>query len=93
MPEELFRIRSIAVVGASQDPNKVGYAICRNLLTFPGTLYPVNPKASTILGRTAYPSLAAIPANVDLAVVAIPAAGVPRRSSKKRVQKGSPLSS
>ncbi len=78
VPEELFHIRSIAVVGASQDPNKVGYAICRNLLTFPGTLYPVNPKASTILGRTAYPSLSVIPDNVDLAVVAIPAAGVPR---------------
>jgi acetyl coenzyme A synthetase (ADP forming)-like protein len=77
MPEGLLDIHSIAVVGASQDPNKVGYAICRNLLTFPGALYPVNPKAPMVLGRVAYPDLASIPGNVDLAVIAIPAPGVP----------------
>ncbi len=76
LSDELLTIRSIAVVGASQDPNKVGYAITRNLLSFPGSLYPVNPKATEILGRTAYPSLAHIPENVDMAVVAIPAKGV-----------------
>ena len=47
------------------------------MLGFPGTLYPVNPKNAAILGRTAYPSLAAIPGPVDAAVIAIPAAGVP----------------
>lgn len=78
LPDQLLAIRSIAVVGASQDPNKVGYAITRNLLSFPGLLYPVNPKAAEILGRTAYPSLFAIPENVDVAVVAIPAKGVPQ---------------
>ena len=78
LPEQLLTIRSIAVVGASQDPNKVGYAITRNLLPFPGSLYPVNPKAPEILGRTAYPSLAAVPGTVDMAVVAIPAKGVPQ---------------
>jgi acetyl coenzyme A synthetase (ADP forming)-like protein len=78
LPDQLLTIHSIAVVGASQDPNKVGYAITRNLLSFPGSLYPVNPKATDILGRTAYPSLSAIPENVDVAVVAIPAKGVPQ---------------
>ena len=78
LPEQLLNIRSIAVVGASQDPNKVGYAITRNLLSFPGSLYPVNPKATEILGRTAYPSLSAVPESVDVAVVAIPAKGVPQ---------------
>ena len=78
LSEKLLTIRSIAVVGASQDPNKVGYAITRNLLSFKGSLYPVNPKASEILGRTVYPSLSAIPENVDVAVVAIPAKGVPQ---------------
>ncbi|MGB9176140.1 MAG: acetate--CoA ligase family protein [Methanoregula sp.] len=78
LPDQLLTIRSIAVVGASQDPNKVGYAITRNLLTFPGSLYPVNPKAPDILGRTAYPSLSAIPEHVDVAVVAVPATGVPQ---------------
>jgi acetyl coenzyme A synthetase (ADP forming)-like protein len=77
LTDQLLAIRSIAVVGASSDPNKVGYAITRNLLSFPGTLYPVNPKATAILGRTTYPSLSAIPENVDVAVVAIPAKGVP----------------
>jgi acetyl coenzyme A synthetase (ADP forming)-like protein len=78
LPDELLAIRSIAVVGASSDPNKVGYAITRNLLSFPGALYPVNPKATAILGRTAYPSLSALPEPVDVAVVAIPAKGVPQ---------------
>jgi acetyl coenzyme A synthetase (ADP forming)-like protein len=81
-------IRSIAVVGASQDPNKVGYAICRNLLPFPGILYPVNPKATEILGRKAFPTLGTIPGNIDLAVVAIPAKGVPqiiREAGEKKV--------
>jgi len=83
----LSGIRSVAVVGASQDPDKVGYAICRNMLPFSGDLYPVNPKSPTILGKTAYPSLTAIPGPVDAAVIAIPAQGVPghcRRGRKER---------
>lgn len=77
LPDTLFKMHSVAVVGASQDPDKVGYAICRNMLGFPGALYPVNPKSPVILGKTAYPSLAAIPGPVDAAVIAIPAPGVP----------------
>jgi acetyl coenzyme A synthetase (ADP forming)-like protein len=78
MESRIMAIHSIAVVGASTIPSKVGYAICRNLLTFPGELYPVNPGSPDILGRKSYPGLASIPGNVDLAVIAIPAAGVPR---------------
>jgi len=78
LPDQLLTIRSIAVVGASQDPNKVGYAITRNLLSFPGRLFPINPKSTDILGRTTYPSLSAIPETVDVAVVAIPAKAVPQ---------------
>lgn len=78
LSDSLLAIRSIAVVGASQDPDKVGYAITRNLLSFPGSVYPVNPKADEILGRKAYPSLTQVPGTVDLAVVAIPAKGVPQ---------------
>jgi len=87
-PDSLFRIGSVAVVGASQNPDKVGYAICRNMLAFSGALYPVNPNSAAILGRTAYPSLAAIPGQVDAAVVAIPAAGVPaivEEAGKKKI--------
>ena len=46
LPDQLLTIRSIAVVGASQDPNKVGYAITRNLLSFPGSLYPGQPEGN-----------------------------------------------
>jgi acetyl coenzyme A synthetase (ADP forming)-like protein len=68
--------QSIAVIGASNDPEKVGYAILRNLLSFPGDLYPVNPHHDRILGRAAFTSVGAIPGPVDLAVIAIPAASV-----------------
>jgi acetyl coenzyme A synthetase (ADP forming)-like protein len=88
LPGRLLSIRSIAVVGASQDPNKVGYAITRNLLSFPGSVYPVNPKAAEILGRKAYPSLALVPEQIDAAVVAIPAKGVPqlvREAGEKKI--------
>ncbi len=77
MPESLLKIGSVAVVGASQNPDKVGYAICRNMLGFSGDLYPVNPNNASILGKTTYPSLTAIPGPVDVAVIAIPAPGVP----------------
>jgi acetyl coenzyme A synthetase (ADP forming)-like protein len=87
---DLLDIGSVAVVGASQDPNKVGYAICRNMLAFPGKLYPVNPKTPVILGRTAYPALAAIPGPVDAAVVAVPAPSVPQ-IVQEAGEKGIPL--
>lgn len=88
LKELISGIRSVAVVGASQDPDKVGYAICRNMLGFSGTLYPVNPKSTVILGKTAYPSLTAIPGPVDVAVIAIPAPGVPaivEEAGKKKI--------
>ncbi|MFA5214335.1 MAG: acetate--CoA ligase family protein, partial [Methanoregula sp.] len=90
MPDELLHLHSVAIVGASQDPNKIGYAICRNMLAFPGNLYPVNPKSPVILGRTAYPSLAACPGPIDAVVIAIPAAGVPR-VIQEAGEKGIPL--
>lgn len=70
-------IKSIAVIGASPEPSKVGYAILRNLLSFPGTVYPVNPKHQQILGKNVYPALAAIRNPVDIAVIVLPAKLVP----------------
>ena len=75
---DLFRPRSIAVIGASSDPKKVGYGVFRNLLPFPGELYPVNPNRLEVLGRKAYPSVTAIPGTVDVAVIAVPAPLVPQ---------------
>jgi acetyl coenzyme A synthetase (ADP forming)-like protein len=88
--ENILDIHSIAVVGASQDPNKVGYAICRNLLSFPGKLYPVNPKSAEILGRKTYPTLTSIPDKVDASVISIPAYAVPQ-IVEEAGEKGIPL--
>ena len=74
----IFYPKSIAVVGASNRPGTVGNDIFRNLLFsgFNGTVYPVNIKATSILGVHAYPSLAAIPGPVDQAILIVPAAVV-----------------
>lgn len=71
--------QSIAVIGASRQEGSVGYAVLQNLLVgnFRGVIYPVNPKARSICGIRAYPSVLEIPDEVDLAVVAVPAAIVP----------------
>lgn len=74
---DIFYPQSIAVVGASSEHNKVGYAVFRNLLDFPGRLYPVNPKRQEILGRKVYRSITSITDDVDLAVIAVPAHIVP----------------
>ena len=72
-PPDIFYPRSIAVIGASASPKKVGYSVLRNLLSFPGALYPVNPARKELFGRTAYPSVLDIPGPVDWAVIAVPA--------------------
>jgi acetyl coenzyme A synthetase (ADP forming)-like protein len=77
MPREMLNVKSIAVIGATPDPNKVGYSVMRNLLSFPGSLFPVNPKHPKILGRTVYPTLSSIPGPVDMAVVVVPSHSVP----------------
>ncbi|HEY2725347.1 MAG TPA: GNAT family N-acetyltransferase, partial [Pseudonocardiaceae bacterium] len=74
----LLHPRSVAVIGASCDPNKVGSAVLRNLLRgdFAGPVYPVNSEARSVNGVRAYPSVLEIPDEVDLAVVAVPATNV-----------------
>jgi acyl-CoA synthetase (NDP forming) len=75
----ILRPRSIAVVGAGRRPGSVGHEVVRSLLTgdFSGSVYPVHPSARAICGAPAYPRLSALPENVDLVIVAIPAALVP----------------
>ncbi len=74
----LLHPTSIAVIGASADPKKVGHIVLRNLLTqgFKGEIYPVNPKQEEILGKKSYQSVTAIPGMVDVAVIVTPAATV-----------------
>lgn len=72
-----FEPASIAVVGASANESRGGNRILHNLLVrFDGPVYAVNPNLTEVLGVPAYPSVAAIPGPVDLAVVLIPAAAV-----------------
>jgi len=75
----LLSPRSVAVIGASTQPGKVGHDILNNLVTeeYKGKIYPVNPKADKILGVKAYASVRDIPGEVDLAVIVIPAPLVP----------------
>lgn len=74
---DLLHPKSIAVVGASRSPGKVGYAVFRNLLNFQGDLYPVNPNAEDIMGKKVFPSIEAIPGQVEMIVIATPASTVP----------------
>lgn len=70
--------RSVAVIGASRRRDSIGNTILRNLIKggYTGEIYPINPNAATVRKRTAYPSIMATPAPVDLAVVAVPAHAV-----------------
>ncbi|HEX3778182.1 MAG TPA: GNAT family N-acetyltransferase [Pseudonocardiaceae bacterium] len=74
----LLHPASVAVIGASTDPSKLGYAVLTNLLAadFAGPVYPVNSEHRSVRGVRAYVSVLDIPDQVDLAVVAVPAAGV-----------------
>ena len=69
-----FRPRSVAVIGASRDPNKIGYRLLDAVTAygFRGDVYPVNPKATDIMGKRAYSSVLNIPEPVDLAVISVP---------------------
>ena len=73
--DHIFSPKSIAVIGASANPEKVGFMCVGNLLEagFGGRVYPVNPRLSELFGLRAYPSVTAIPGEVDLAMVVIPA--------------------
>jgi acyl-CoA synthetase (NDP forming) len=77
--KRIFNARSVAVVGASKDPNKFGYMTLDSIINggYQGELYAVNPKADEILGIKAYPSLSQIPDKLDVVVIIIPAEFVP----------------
>jgi acetyl coenzyme A synthetase (ADP forming)-like protein len=92
MLDAFFKPRSVAVIGASRDPDKLGYAVVRNLVeggyAAVGKIYPINPKADSILDLKAYPSVLDVPEPIDLAVVVIPYPHVPdamRECGKKGI--------
>jgi acyl-CoA synthetase (NDP forming) len=76
--EFFFNPQGIAVVGATPNSFKGGFAILKNCITgYKGNIYPVNPRYSEIEGLACYPSVSAIPGHVDLAIVFVPAKLVP----------------
>jgi acyl-CoA synthetase (NDP forming) len=75
----LFNPASVAVVGASDKPDKLGFHVMKSLTRggYPGRIFPVNPKADEIMGLTAVPSVSACDGGADLAIVVVPAGRVP----------------
>jgi acetyltransferase len=73
----VFEPRRVALVGASDQPGKMGELFWRNLSSFPGDVIPVTASAATVDGRPAYPTLSDVDGEIDLAVVVVPAPAVP----------------
>ena len=75
MLDSFFEPRAVAVIGASREAGKVGHDVLRNLIQYgyEGKIYPINPKATEILGLPCYPTIRDVPGPVDLAVLVIPA--------------------
>ncbi|MGA1874668.1 MAG: acetate--CoA ligase alpha subunit [bacterium] len=76
MLNKFFSPKSVVLVGASREQGKVGHEILKNLILggYKGLIYPINPKAANILGRTVYKSIPDIPVEeADLAIIVIPA--------------------
>ena len=78
MLEHFFQPKSVAVIGAAREEHKIGYNILKNMIDFgfAGEIFPINPKADSILGYKAYPSVNAVDGDIDidLAVIVVPAA-------------------
>jgi acyl-CoA synthetase (NDP forming) len=90
MIELFFKPKSVAVIGASGTPGKLGYVIVKNIADsdFSGDVYPVNPKSDEILGYKVYKSIGEIPGDVDLVVTALPTPKITLGAMEACAQKG-----
>ncbi len=77
--DAFFSPRSVALIGATEEPRTVAHCILWNLISSPfgGTVYPINPNRSAVLGIRTYPSITNLPEKVDLAVLVSPPESVP----------------
>jgi len=77
--EKVFKPKSIALIGASRDPKKLGNIILKNIMEggFKGNIFPVNPNAEKVYGLETYQSITKIPVDIDLAIIAVPSIAVP----------------
>jgi acetyl coenzyme A synthetase (ADP forming)-like protein len=80
MLENMWAPRGVAVVGVSQNPEKLGYGVARNLVVsgYSGAIHFVNPHGGQLFDRPVHQDLAHVPDPVDLAMIMIPASGVPQ---------------
>lgn len=78
--KNILEPQSVAIIGASRDPGKIGSQILTNIIQggYQGNIYPINLNATEIQGLKAYPSVNSVPEEIDLAVIAIPAPYVPQ---------------
>jgi acetyltransferase len=75
--ECLLNPRSIAVIGASDKPEKMGYMVLENILQgYKGEIYPINPKINEVLGLKCYPNVSDVPGDIDIGVISVPAKAV-----------------
>jgi acyl-CoA synthetase (NDP forming) len=88
--DRFFKPRSVAVIGASGTPGKLGYVIVKNIADsdFSGSVYPVNPKSDEILGYKVFRSVTEIPGDVDLVVTALPTPKVTLGAVEECAKKG-----
>ena len=87
----IFSPKSIAVIGASRSPMKIGYEILQNILVqgYTGKVFPINPETPQIMGLKTQPSVIAVKDDIDLAIIAVPAEFVPKvmtECAKKKVK-------
>jgi acetyl coenzyme A synthetase (ADP forming)-like protein len=87
----IFSPKSIAVIGASRSPMKIGYEILQNILVqgYTGKVFPINPETPQIMGLKTQPSVIAVKEDIDLAIIAVPAEFVPKvmtECAKKKVK-------
>jgi acetyltransferase len=70
----LLQPKSVAIVGASTQPGKIGYTVIENLIKggYKGKIYPINPTATEILSLPVFPTIGAVPGDIDLAVITVP---------------------
>ncbi|MDE0811343.1 MAG: CoA-binding protein, partial [Alphaproteobacteria bacterium] len=73
--DPLMRPKSVAVIGASDEPSRIGGRPVFSMLEgkYQGRLYPVNPSRETVQGLKAYPSIKDVPETVDSVVISVPA--------------------
>jgi acetyltransferase len=73
--KDFFEPKSVAIIGASAHPEKIGFAITKNVIDggFRGRIYPINPDCDNLLGLKCYPNILSVKEAVDMVIIAVPA--------------------